>query len=69
MEFLTVIVPHCIHCAFTLYIQLLLLKDQSPPQYLLKDHAPSVYKSLLIFLCSPILLFLLTSNQYLLHVS
>lgn len=34
------------------------------------QHLPSVYKSLLIFLCSPILLFFLTSsNQYLLHVS
>lgn len=34
------------------------------------QHLPSVYKSLLIFLCSAILLFFLTSsNQYLLHVS
>lgn len=71
MEFLTVLVPHCIHCAFTLCIQLLLsrtnlVSTQGPcPQ-----HLPSVYTSLLIFLCSPVLLFFLTSsNQYLLHVS
>lgn len=43
MEFLTVIVPHYTHCAFTLCIQLLLRKDQSPPRYLLKDHAPSIF--------------------------
>lgn len=46
------IVPHCIHCAFTLCIQMLLLK--------MPQHLPSVYKSLLIFF--------LTSYSLLLHI-
>lgn len=68
MEFLTVLVPHCIHCVFPLCIQLLLPRTNPLPGIYSRTMPPASSQCLHVPLNFSVF-FLTSSNQCLLHVS